>query len=292
VANVLLSRGCPYSCAFCFNSFGAGDVKGRNVVSYRSPESISREFRYLRSLGFIRALYIHDDTFGMEEGIAADTIELVKSQLHIPFYCQLVASRKHDRLLRALRANGCVLVSFGVETGSEMLRTRVLRKPVTDDDLYTMADRLHSLDLGFRTYNMLGIPGERLADMLHTCQFNAALNPRFALASVFCGYKGMPLIKSSTTEEAWESQPDNPYLLTNLCGTFGLQVNNLQRLFWLYVRFPSSRAIIERSLTSKNEWLLEGIYRASYFFGDLAAKNLQISVGSMWRIPSMIFNRP
>jgi len=68
VAPFFFSRGCPYSCSYCSNH-AIAKVYGmsRNKPRYRSVESCVEEIKYALEKYTFKAVWIMDDTFGLNK---------------------------------------------------------------------------------------------------------------------------------------------------------------------------------------------------------------------------------
>jgi radical SAM superfamily enzyme YgiQ (UPF0313 family) len=155
ISSVMTSRGCPFSCTFCFRSLGSRWRKrsARNVV-----EEIAWQ---VRALG-VREIAIYDDNFSLDrervlaicEGIVAAGIDVA-----IQFTNGLRIDNLDAEVLAALKRAGTWLIAVAPETGS----TRVMEMAGKRTDLDRVRATVRECKrLGIRTFGfyMIGFPTE------------------------------------------------------------------------------------------------------------------------------------
>lgn len=107
-ALVELSRGCPYSCQYCFRS-------GFRRLFRRKPHEIfTKEVEQLASLG-IRYVFFIDETFGMSWKDDIEAAHLLRAH-QIEFGLQTRPDLVSESRLELLRDAGCNYIEFGLET--------------------------------------------------------------------------------------------------------------------------------------------------------------------------------
>ena len=89
-----------------------------------------------------------------------------------------------------LKRAGCVEVRIGVESGNERIRSQVLCKKVTDDDIYQAFRRLKAAGIRRWSFNMLGLPYETPRTLRDTIRLNQKLRPDQLFCSIFQPYPG------------------------------------------------------------------------------------------------------
>jgi anaerobic magnesium-protoporphyrin IX monomethyl ester cyclase len=193
-AVIMTGRGCPFACTFCFNhalqKVYAG--KGR-YVRRRSPANVLAEIDHCRATHPIRTVYFQDDTFLLDPRWVRTFLQGYAERVRLPFFCLATAEALTDEMVARLAAAGCRRVFFGIESGNASIRRQLLRKPLSDEAIRAAAHRLHAAGLPFRTYNMMGLPGETLEQAWETVRLNAAIATDFPWVSLFQPYPGTEL---------------------------------------------------------------------------------------------------
>jgi len=146
----LSSRGCPYPCTFCQIRQQAPGMRLRT----RCEEDLSRlTAEYHPDLWFVgdALLPYHSEAWRASWG-----------NFRAPFVGYIRADATPDQLgwLIDRGMKGC---AFGVESGDEGYRNRVLRKGLTDDEVWRTVDILKRAGCWYVPYFMYGTPGETMA---------------------------------------------------------------------------------------------------------------------------------
>ena len=152
-ATIQGSRGCPYSCSFCFNFWG-------KQVRKRSVESVVSEMKLLEQEYHVEQLFFIDFTFTLDRVWVLDICEQVRKEglkIHwsVETRCDLI-----DRELAQMMAKAnCRRVWLGVESFDENIVRGVGKYNSTDViDEAIDAVKLSGIDLSI--FIMLGLPGE------------------------------------------------------------------------------------------------------------------------------------
>jgi radical SAM superfamily enzyme YgiQ (UPF0313 family) len=102
----------------------------------------------------------------------------------------------------ALKKAGCRSLNFAIESGVERIRKEVYNKPISDEDIYNLADALNSNDMPFLTYNMIGLPEESMEDIYHTVKINQEIKTTYPWCSILQPYPGTKISKHIIENEA------------------------------------------------------------------------------------------
>jgi len=113
---ILTSRGCPFSCLFCFN---------RNTkVRYRNTKKCVDEILLSHEKYRTKFFMFLDDTLTVsKERIAGLCEEIMKRNLHkkVLFYANARADRVDFETLKMMKQAGVVEISMGIESGSQQI---------------------------------------------------------------------------------------------------------------------------------------------------------------------------
>src|SRR3989339_604491 len=178
VRNVITSRGCPFHCTFCFEDSMRELYKDKGkYVRIRRVDNVMAELAELKKTHGARAVYFCDDVFGIDKKWLYEFLPIYKKEIGLEFFCLVRADvvASDETYAVKIKEAGCSGVFFGIETGSESLRNGLLNKNLRDKDIYKAAAILRKAGLKFRTYNILGLPGETLDDAFATVEMNIKL---------------------------------------------------------------------------------------------------------------------
>ncbi len=166
-------RGCIHSCTFCWNPTVKDMVEGLGpFVRRKSPRRMVDEIRAVVERHPTRIVHFSDDLFTIWPSWLREFAPLYRDEIGIPFTCNTSIELVTPSTVDSLRLAGCQGVAVGIETGNEDLRSRILAKTVTNDDVRRAASLIKSRGMELTTFNMLGSPGETLEDALSTVALN------------------------------------------------------------------------------------------------------------------------
>jgi len=280
----IASRGCPYDCTFCFNHSLKKLYKGKGqYVRFRSPENVIEEIERVKTeYKHLKTPYFADDSFILNREWVFEFTELFRKRIGLPFLCQIRADLLDEELAEALKAGGCHLVSLGVESGNDYLREKVLKKTVTREQIEKAAALLRKHKIRFRTYNMLCLPGETLEQAMETVLLNARIKVDCPWASIVQPYPRTALgeyvvengfvdasfdpsdMRASFFKESVFSQPDTK------------AIENLQKLFWVAVKFPSLAPLIKRLVRLPLGPVYDLVFQGTYLLNTARAYRLPL----------------
>lgn len=163
----MTSRGCPYSCAFCFNMFG-------NKVRFMSPKRVIEEAKTIQSLGFNMIQY-YDDTFTIIKPRVKKIAEGIK-KLNMKYRCFIRANTVNKELLSNLKQTGCIEVGMGVETANQNILDNI-NKQITIEQCKSVIEHCHKIGLSIKIFLMIGLPGETKDTVNQTINFLKETKP-------------------------------------------------------------------------------------------------------------------
>ncbi len=287
----MASRGCPFDCSFCFNKDMVGMVKGLGSwVRFRSVENIIEEIKAVQRTKNIRFIDFHDDTFILKRKWLLEFLEAYAREFSIPFICNIRADLITLDTAKALKAAGCSRVSFGLECGNEELRNLLLKKSLTDEQIRKAAAVLKQVNIPFFTYNMIGLPGERLEDAFKTLELNIEIGTQCAWTSVFQPFPGTQLA-DYCLEKGFLEKPistDKPVdtHTTSLLNQPDIdKVVRLQKFAYVAIKFPSTLPLIKRLINYDFPTIYYYVHRISYlllYFRKAYQTNLAGTLKHAW----------
>ena len=187
---VMLGRGCPFSCSFCSAHAYRELYKGQGpYVRLRSISTAIDELKHIKNCYKPSCFFFHDDTFTFKREYCDEFLVAYKKHIDLPFACLIRADLAAENLVSLLKKTGCYLVSFGIECGNEALRTTLLKKNISDEHILRCAALLHKYKIPFVTFNMVGLPDESLSQVWETVNLNRRVNPAWAW---FSAYQTLP----------------------------------------------------------------------------------------------------
>lgn len=259
---ILGSRGCPYTCTYCFipSAKKLFDGLGK-FIRERSAENILKEVEYCLSLSPSKE-FVHfvEDHFGNNRELALTVLEGVSKfkngQLGWGGAIRVERFNKED-YVAALSKTNHGLLGIAVECGDETYRKEILKRDVKNQEIIDSANLAHKYGIKFDTLNMVGLPGETFEQALMTLDLNIKIKPEFANCYIYQPYPGTEL-----QQYALEHKLMDQSIVNNLGLSFydrywqnNKELNriiNVQRILGIVVKFP----LLRRPLVylARNNW--------------------------------------
>lgn len=162
-SSVMVSRGCPYRCIFCYNPW-------RNVRS-RSVANVMEELLLLKNKYGVTAITLADEEIFFNKERALELFRrMVEEKLNFTWSCSARANLITPELLAAAKQAGCVKVSIGFESGSQRILD-ILQKRTTVEQNRAAVKMCRDAGIKIGGYFMIGNPTETLEDIELTRRF-------------------------------------------------------------------------------------------------------------------------
>jgi anaerobic magnesium-protoporphyrin IX monomethyl ester cyclase len=165
-AMIFTTRACPYKCAYCHCIFG-------KKVRKRSVENVLAEIELLVRQHGVKELHIVDDIFNIDLARAkkiCDEIVARGLKVKIAFPNGIRADMMDRELIQKLKAAGCYVITYAVETASPRLQ-KMIHKNL--DLEYTKQVIAWTYEEGIipQSFFMLGFPTETLEEINLTIDY-------------------------------------------------------------------------------------------------------------------------
>ena len=159
---IMTSRGCPYSCAYCFNHIYNKMYRGKGpVVARQSVSRVIGETKHMIANWRTKFIKFYDDDFVLKlDDWLYEFSKRWPKEIGLPFHCLLradVASREPE-ILALLKKAGVQSVSMSVESGNDYIRNQLFNRKMSKDELRKAFKSAG--DLGICTFSntILGVP--------------------------------------------------------------------------------------------------------------------------------------
>ncbi|MBN1405028.1 MAG: B12-binding domain-containing radical SAM protein [Candidatus Omnitrophica bacterium] len=211
---LMTSRGCPYKCAFCYNT-----VYYKNTWrSMSAQRTIGLIKRAVNDFG-VKSVFFQDDNFCANLNRFEQIVDAILKE-NIKFTWGLLGARADtlkrmsDNLLEKTARAGCVNIDVGIESGSGRI-LELISKDVRLSEVMEINKRLAKHFNKTKYTFIMGIPTETENELLQTTDFFMKLykdNPNILpLFFIYCAYPGTKLydiaiehgFKEPKTLEEW-----------------------------------------------------------------------------------------
>jgi radical SAM superfamily enzyme YgiQ (UPF0313 family) len=131
--NIISSRGCPFSCSYCCNSF-LSKLYGTKSIRRRSPHNVIAELREaVEAFPDIILINIHDDCFlAHQEEWHREFVRDYKRWIDRPFIVRSTPLHLTEEKVRMLKEAGLAWVTMGLQSGSERTNREVYGRHVSN----------------------------------------------------------------------------------------------------------------------------------------------------------------
>ena len=223
IVHMETQRGCPFRCSYCAGR-NFSDLYEGSYASYgrrRSVENVLQELNHLRDRGPVNYVVFLDDTFTIKHSWVYEFCDQYSLEFHIPFSINARAETVNRKLLNKLAEAGCMHIIYGIESGSERVRTEILKRNVSNQHLIDVFRWTQESGMLATANYMLGIPGESKEEMQQTLELHDALRPDDFGYFVFYPYPGTELYrvckdKGYLPENYYDLPANNRHTILNL----------------------------------------------------------------------------
>ncbi|MGA7678085.1 MAG: radical SAM protein [Dehalococcoidia bacterium] len=158
------SRGCPYSCSFCYQPWG------RRFRAY-SVDFVIKAITYLRGKYGIEFISFQDDEFMANKARIYEFCE--KRDRFLPdllWSCTGRVNLIDDDIVKMMRNSGCVLISYGFESGSQRILDS-MNKMQKIEQMERAVQISRSCGMPIPASFIIGMPGEDSKSCQETLDF-------------------------------------------------------------------------------------------------------------------------
>ncbi len=203
---LLASRGCPFRCTYCLNHkiielYKKNGYLPKDYLRRHRVDEIMEEIEYLlRNYRRIKMFIFDDDIFTFDKVWLEEFSKKYPKVTRIGFVCNAHPRIFDEEIASLLKEAGCRIVKFGLESGSERIRRRVLRRYMTNDQIEKAFLIAHKKGLHTSAFVMLGLPYEEVFDLLETVKLIARIKPgrmRWSLFFPFVGTEAYRIAKEA-----------------------------------------------------------------------------------------------
>lgn len=245
----LSGRGCPFLCNYCFNHKFNEMHKGKgNILRKKSVDYFIEEISEVKARYGLQYIIFEDDVLTIKKDWFYEFAGKFKKKIGVPYICYTRPNLVTRDMTALLKESGCHIVRMAIETGNQEVRTKVLNRSMTNEQIIAAADIIHGAGLKLSVSNMIGLPTETLDNTYETLDLNIRCGAEHPSAQFFMPYPGMELTKiavktgyfdparlSELEKNTWKTSP------LNFDPDTKMKMEKIQKVFALVVRFPSMK---------------------------------------------------
>ena len=197
---VSTARGCPYDCSFCVVPYYYG-----KKIRYREVDEVIEELKAVSK--YVDEVFFHTDLFTFRKDYVLELCDQIrKEQINIQWICNSRVDTFDKEMAEAMKAAGCWMVSFGVESGNQDILD-LCGKKITLEQSRRAVQVCREVGLISIGHFVLGFPGETHETLKQTIRFSREIDPDFAefyIATPFPGSRLFETVRQDISL-AWEN---------------------------------------------------------------------------------------
>ncbi|MFH1776648.1 MAG: radical SAM protein [Candidatus Omnitrophota bacterium] len=192
--SIFSSRGCPYSCYYCYK-----DVHGFKFRA-RTVNNIMVEIKELVRRYGIKELDFYDDCFNYDMERACSIMRTIKEnklKLYIRFSNGLRIDKMNEELLKHMHEAGVRYIAYGIESGDQNILDRIPKR-LRLQQIEQVIKMTKNIGIQVMGFFMLGLLGDTAESMQTTIEFAKKLRldyAQFTIATPYPGTKMWKIIK-------------------------------------------------------------------------------------------------
>lgn len=175
---IITSRGCPSKCTFCT----AYRVWGRKY-RLRSVDNVLEEMKLLKNKYGIEELMFEDDNVTANSKRAKELFSrMIEEGFNFIWDTPngVGVWSIDENMLDLMKQSGCINLNFPVESGSQYVIDTIIKKPIKLSKVKNLIKYCDKIKLNHGMFLVIGMPGEKLEDMMTSIRFAA-----------YCGYSNL-----------------------------------------------------------------------------------------------------
>ena len=159
--HIMTSRGCPFKCTFC----ASHKVHGRDM-RYHSLERVEKDFTRLKEKYGASIMIFQDDHLMGDPERVYDVLKIIKKlKLQAIFQNGLTLYAMSHEMLSAFADAGIKQLVLPVESGSERVLKKLMKKPLKSEISEQVSRDCRELGIYTNANILIGMPGETKEDI-------------------------------------------------------------------------------------------------------------------------------
>lgn len=277
---ILTSRGCPFNCSYCCESYLNRIYKG-NYFRRRSVESVMQELLIMKKKYMFKEVMFFDSIFFTDKKWLKGLLTRYKTEIGVPFRCLGHVNFIDYEVGKLLKDSGCYCINFGIQTFNQKIRKEILNRSENDSQISAAFKICDDLQLRYDVDLMFGLPGAKEADYILPLKFmnnikylnrlkcyNLSYFPRLEIIN---NARHAGMLNQSDIERIEEGDTGDFFHLDSIKDAPERKLkNNFQKLYKIYPIFPS---FIRTTIINHR------LYRYCRFIPNSLVTFLQLTLG-------------
>ena len=178
VYRCLTSRGCPFGCSYCFNSYMKNLYKGDKWLRQRSVKNVIDELELIKRRGTYKQIFFVDDSLTSNREWLIEFLKEYKEKIDIPFKAMSHPLFIDDEVARLLKKAGCLRIQIGAQTPNEKIRSEICKRHEKNETILKAVNHLKDHKIMVNIDHIFDLPTETLEDYEEGLKFYIDLKPQ------------------------------------------------------------------------------------------------------------------
>ncbi len=201
VLPVMTGRGCPYRCTYCCNTpILEGWKTKKTFLRKYDPQDMVDELIRLRDKYGVGYFEFWDELFLSNLKFVRAFFALYKEQIRLPFSINSRVEVMNEEFCKTAAEAGCHTIWFGIESGDEEFRAKMLGRKMTNKQVIEAASNCKKAGINRLTFNIVGAPLETAENMRRTLELNRTIAPEHFFFFPYIPLRGTPLYNIAKEE--------------------------------------------------------------------------------------------
>lgn len=188
------SRGCPFNCNFCSRD------KSWRKVRFRSGKNIVSEMKNVAEV-YGNHFTFTDDALTLNIKVIEEMCdEINRRGYKFVWNAMTRADCLNEKLIIKMRKAGCEELFFGVESGNDRVRNKVIKKNLSDQTIKRAIRLCQKHSIRVSVFLMLGFPTETKEELEDTVNFGLRFQPDFIGVHLTIPFPGSELFEIGIKE--------------------------------------------------------------------------------------------
>ena len=194
-AVIYTSLGCPYNCSYCnIHAF----YDGKPGIRFRSPEKIIEEIDLLVKNYGVKNIKFLDELFAINEERVANLCDLIiERQYDLNIWAYARINTVNEAMLRKMKKAGINWLCYGIESGSQKVRTGVDKLGFTHGQIKKIIKMTKDAGIYILGNFIFGLPDDNLQTMQETFELAKELNCEYVNFYMAMAYPGSRLYEEA-----------------------------------------------------------------------------------------------
>ncbi|MFA5153102.1 MAG: B12-binding domain-containing radical SAM protein, partial [Clostridia bacterium] len=170
--SIITSRGCPFSCTYCSNSYLKEFYRGKGeFLRFRSVENVIKELKLAKERYKMGSVLFFDEELFSDSNRAKRLLSLYKKEIGLPFWCYINPQIMDEEKIALLEESGCNSVEMGVQDTDADINKNILKRKIDLGHLKKVIRGLRKAKISIFNDIILGLPTQKEHNLIETVSF-------------------------------------------------------------------------------------------------------------------------